>query len=515
MRHHVSRLRLIATVAATVVGFGVLSGATNAQNAGALDTSFDSDGRADVKLVTGNTDQATTLVNYPGRRYLAVGRCNDSAGNVPCFFRLNDDGSADATFGSGGKVVGQLIAGFRMLSNAIAVQPDGRILVAGACTPTAGGGALPCHARLLANGQIDGSYGSAGSVVITLASNVSSDAAGVAVQNDGKVVVTGTCWDVTHGFCAWRYFANGAVDTGYGTGGNARVVITANNFAATGLLLTPDDAAIVYGYCDYGSGSTANFCLVRFTAAGLRDTSYVGGSGVPTLPHHAGGAASEGPSAAVLQPDGGVALAGICVDGSTLRACAARVTAAGALDTSFAGGWSLPSNAALGAQSEGTGIALQRDGKLVLSAGCVDRNKVCTFRLNTDGSLDVGYGTGGVMAVTTSGYATAVAGALLDADERLLISGGCYGNDGGGITDACVYRVLRGQSYAGRNCTLDVDDDGTALGANDLLFMARVAMGFTGTAVTNGITPTALARRTSGTSIRDYLVTQCGMTQPR
>ena len=484
MRHHVSRLRLIATVAATVVGFGVLSGATNAQNAGALDTSFDSDGRADVKLVTGNTDQATTLVNYPGRRYLAVGRCNDSAGNVPCFFRLNDDGSADATFGSGGKVVGQLIAGFRMLSNAIAVQPDGRILVAG-------------------------------SVVITLAGNLSSDASGIAVQNDGKVVVTGTCWDVTHGFCAWRYFANGALDTGYGTGGNARVVITANNFAATGLLLTPDDAAIVYGYCDYGSGSTANFCLVRFTAAGLRDTSYVGGSGVPTLPHHAGGAASEGPSAAVLQPDGGVALAGICVDGSTLRACAARVTAAGALDTSFAGGWSLPSNAALGAQSEGTGIALQRDGKLVLSAGCVDRNKVCTVRLNTDGSLDVGYGTGGVMAVTTSGYATAVAGALLDADERLLIAGGCYGNDGGGITDACVYRVLRGQSYAGRNCTLDVDDDGTALGANDLLFMARVAMGFTGTAVTNGITPTALARRTSGTSIRDYLVTQCGMTQPR
>ncbi len=515
MRQHNLLLRRIAITAATVVSFGALPIVASAQNAGALDTSFNGDGRVDIQLASGNADRAMRLVNYPDRRYVSVGRCNDATGTLSCLARLNDDGSLDATFGSSGKVVGQLIAGYKMVSNAIAVQPDGRLLVAGNCTPSAGGAVLPCHARLLANGQIDTGYGSAGSVVITLAGNLSSDASGIAVQNDGKVVVTGTCWDVTHGFCAWRYFANGAVDTGYGTGGNARVVITANNFAATGLLLTPDNAAIVYGYCDYGSGSTANFCLVRFTAAGLRDTSYVGGSGVPTLPHHAGGAASEGPNAAVLQPDGGVALAGICVDGSTLRACAARVTAAGVLDTSFAGGWSQPNHPALGAQSEGTGIALQRDGKLVLTAGCVDRYKVCTLRLNTDGSLDAGYGTGGVMAVTTSGFATQVAGALLDPDERLLIAAGCFGNDGGGIPDTCIYRLLRGPSYAARNCTFDADDDGTALGPNDLLLMARIAMGFTGGGVTNGITPTALARRTSGSSVRDYLVTQCGMPQLR
>ncbi len=515
MRHHTSLLRCIAITAVTVVSFGALSSVASAQNAGALDTSFDGDGRADIKLVAGNSDQATRLVNYPGRRYVSVGHCNDASGAVPCFARLNDDGSLDVTFGTGGKVVGQLITGYKMTSNAVAVQPDGLILVAGACTPTAGGGALPCHARLLANGQIDGSYGSAGSVVVTISGNITSDASGIAVQSDGKVVVGGTCWGATRGLCVWRFLANGTLDSGYGIGGNARVVITANNFAATGLLLAPDNTTIVYGYCDYGSGSTANVCLVRFTAAGVRDTAYVGGSGAPTLPHHAVSAAYEGPNAAALQPDGSVALGGYCVDGSTVRACAARVTAAGTLDTSFAGGWALPSNAALGARSEASGIALQHDGKLVLSAGCIDGNKVCTLRLNTDGSLDAGYGTGGVMAVTTSGYATEVAGALLDADERLLIAGGCYGNDGGGITDTCIYRLLRGPSYAARNCTFDVDDDGTALGANDLLLMARVAMGFTGNGVTDSVTPTALARRTSWPGIRDYLVTQCGMSQLR
>lgn len=490
------------------------TGFAGAQNPGAFDTSFDGDGRLDIKLVTAGTDDATRIVNYPDRRYVAIGLCADSSGAVPCLTRFNENGAADASFGSAGKVVTQLISGYRMSGLGVAVQPDGKILLAGRCQPTAGGSNLPCHVRLLANGQLDGSYGNAGSIVASIASNGFGETTGIAVQTDGKIVVAGHCFDTGHYFCVWRYSASGVADASYGTGGAGRVAIAPNNFAVRGLALTPDNQTIVYGYCDYASGA-ANICLVRFTASGVRDTAYVGGSGAPTLPHHTSGSAYEGPRSAVLQADGAIVMAGYCVLGSTLRVCATRVTTTGTLDTSFAGGWALPTHAALGAQSMAAGIALQRDGKLVLSAGCVDRYKVCVLRLNADGSLDDGYGNAGVMAVTSGGFATEVGGVLLDADERLLIAGGCYGNDGGGITDSCFWRLQRGQSYAGRSCSLDVDDDGAALTANDVLIMTRAAMGFSGSAVTAGITPSASARRTGWTAIRDYLFNQCGMTRVR
>ncbi len=486
----------------------------NAQNAGALDTTFGGSGRIDIKLAAGNVDQAITLVNYPGRRYLALGRCNVSGGYIPCLARFNDDGSPDASFATAGKLVTQLVAGHMMQSSAVAVQPDGKIVVAGTCTPT-GGLQVPCHLRLNANGQIDSAYGSAGSVVATVANNVSSTGDGIAVQSDGKIVVGGTCFDATtRGFCAWRYLATGAIDSAYGTAGNARVNIVANNFSVVAMVLQPDNSAVLAAYCDFGA-SQANTCLVRVTASGVRDTAFVGGSGVPMLPHHAASNAYEAVSAIALQADGRIVMVGNCVLISTSHTCAARVTTAGTLDASFGGGWVVVNHATLGADSAGTGVAVQRDGKIAVASACIGRIRVCTLRLNSDGSLDGGYGTGGVMGVATSGFATEVAGALLDADERLLVAGGCYGNDGGGITDTCVYRVLRGQSYAARNCTLDVDDDGTPLGANDVLILARVALGFTGTSVTEGVTLTALARRTNWTGIRDYLVTQCGMAQLR
>jgi len=508
MRHLLPSLFAAGALAA------LFTAPAGAQTAGALDPAFDSDGRVDIKLVAGNGDTAFAILNYPGRRYLAAARCNDASGSTACFARFNEDGTPDASFGSSGAKVIQPITGYRMYSSAVALQPDGKILVAGRCTPAAGGNQLPCHARLLADGSIDSSYGSAGGVVITIANAGNGMANGIAVQSDGKIVVGGNCFDTGYAFCAWRYGANGAPDTSYGAAGVARAGLTPNSFGATSMMLTPDNMAILVGYCDYGS-STSNVCLVRFTAAGARDTGYVGGSAAPSLPHHTTGSVYEGSTASVLQPDGRVVVGGYCGNGGNLRFCAARVTTAGALDTSFAGGWSLPTHAALGAQSMTGGVALQRDGKIVYTIGCVDRYKICTLRMNSDGSLDTLYGTGGVSAVTTSGFATEVGGALLDGNERLLIAGGCFGNDGGGITDTCLWRVQRGQSYAGRSCSFDVDDDGAALTANDVLIMTRAAMGFSGTAVTAGITMPAAARRTAWTDIRDYLFNQCGMTRLR
>jgi uncharacterized delta-60 repeat protein len=486
---------------------------TKAQTPGALDTAFDGDGRVEHKLVAASSDDAVAIVGYPGERYVMASRCyNVSNQPIVCVARLNENGALDTSFATSGIFAAQPISGYTMFANAVAVQSDGKIVVAGECRLGGSGATLSCHARLLANGTLDSSYGASGSVVVSFVNYISSKATGVAIQADGKIVVGGNCSDTSGALCVWRYLANGTFDTAYGSNGLARATLTTGSFSAVSLLLASDNSATLVGYCDYSGTGFANACLVRFTPAGVRDTAYVGGSGAPILAHHASGAAYEVPRAAVLQADGRVVLAGSCILDGALRACAARVTTGGALDSSFAGGWSVPTNVALGAENFAGGIALERDGKLVLSANCVDRYKVCALRLNSDGALDTAYGTGGVKAVTTGGFAVNVNGAYADSKKRLLIAGGCFGNDGGGITDSCAFRLLPGPGAAARACSFDVDGDSVSLSVNDQLLMTRAALGFSGSGVTAGVTFAGSAKRTTWPLIRDYLFVQCGLS---
>ncbi|MBS0315209.1 MAG: hypothetical protein JSS05_13625 [Proteobacteria bacterium] len=516
MSHATLPIRVACTLSTlSALLFACLAPSAFAQAAGALDTSFDGDGRVDRKVIAGNVDQAMLPLAYPGRRIVVIGRCtNNSNQPIGCVTRFNEDGSPDSSFGTGGVVIAQWFSQQQFQGAAGAVQPDGKLLIVGTCTPIAGGSSLPCHARLLANGQPDISYGggTGGGVVLgVVPNNVNSSGVGVAMQGDGKIVVGGQCVDTSsYGYCAWRYSSTGFPDTTYGNAGMARYVTGGGTVNAKTFALQPDNAAIVGGAC-----GDSNACLVRFNASGMRDTAYVGGGGAPTLPRASGTSTGEYVNTIALQPDGSAVIGGLCVLGSNpsaLRACAARVTPGGALDASFASGWVLPTHAALGNSSEITGITVQRDGKIVTAVACGDHWHVCALRSNSDGSLDQGYGSGGVMTVTVGGYATQLAGAMLDADERLVLGGGCYGNDGGGISDTCLWRLQRGAAYAGRSCTLDVDDDGVALGVNDLVLMTRAALGFSGNGVIAGLPPSATARRTTWPAIRDYLVNQCGLT---
>ena len=73
-----------------------------------------------------------------------------------------------------------------------------------------------------------------------------------------------------------------------------------------------------------------------------------------------------------------------------------------------------------------------------------------------------------------------------------------------------IFKGLNGPFIA-KNCTMDIDGDGVVLATTDGLLLARAALGITGNAMTSGAL-SATATRTSWPQIRDYLVSQCGMT---
>ena len=157
-----------------------------------------------------------------------------------------------------------------------------------------------------------------------------------------------------------------------------------------------------------------------------------------------------------LQPDGWVLLAGHCSNGTNYDFCAVRYLANGTLDTTW--------------NSTGTS-----PGKVITAIG---------------GGGD---------------YARAV---MLQPDGKVLVAGYC---SNGANDDFCAARY-DGGPFGYQNCKPDNDGDGSFLATTDALIYTRIALGITGPAVIGGITFAPTATRNTWPLIRDYLVTQCGMS---
>ena len=479
-------------------------------SAGSLDPAFGTSGRIDAKLVAGSTDVGVGVAVQADRKIVIVNEClSTQASNtqVFCVARFNADGSVDTSFASGGKYLSALPGTTFAISRAVAVQSDGRIVVAGYCLNSATSFYDFCSIRLTANGALDGSWGVNG-VALTAPSgpNTYAYAGSVLLQSDGKVIVTGTCGGGT--FCAVRYTVSGSLDSTFGNAGYA--TSAALGYAGGGkAALYSDGRFVVVGACGVSNAAT-DMCVVRFSANGVRDTAYVNVAGLPGI---AIGAAThnEGAFAAAIQPDNKVVLAGYCSAGQTLSSmCAMRLNDNGTLDSTFNGsGYRLIAPApGLTQGLSAQGVSIDWDGKITLAGGC--DYDFCAARLHSDGALDTAYGIAGLMR-TNYGFAVDVYGANVDGDGNQLIVGGCYGNDGAGIPDMCAVRVLRGSLIPAQTCTLDVDGDGIALTFTDVLLLLRVSLGFTGDDVTRATTLFPGARRFVWPTIRDYLVKQCGM----
>ena len=125
------------------------------------------------------------------------------------------DGDLDPTFGIGGKVVTDFTNSTDWLSR-IAVQPDGKIVAIGDTHPSHKG----ALARYNPDGTLDATFGNGGKV-ITVA-NVRESAAGLLILPDGKIMICGSI-DLPNSqdtsFVLLRFNSDGSVDPTFGNGG--------------------------------------------------------------------------------------------------------------------------------------------------------------------------------------------------------------------------------------------------------------------------------------------------------
>jgi uncharacterized delta-60 repeat protein len=210
---------------------------------GSLDTTFDADGIITTSI--GTSSNAFALAMQSDGKIVAAGKADSGATENIALARYNTGGSLDTTFDFDGIVTTAFAA--NSVAFALALQPDGKIVVAG----NAGGEIVVV--RYTSSGALDTTFSTVGFVITPI--GIFASASALALQSDGKVVVAGTA-DAE--FVLARYNSNGTSDTSFGSGG---IVTTAigTSASASALALQSSDGKIVVAGSSDGSIALARY----------------------------------------------------------------------------------------------------------------------------------------------------------------------------------------------------------------------------------------------------------------
>jgi len=484
---------------------------------GDLDAAFGTGGSVISAISTSGDDSATTVAIQPDGKIVAAGECQLDF----CVARYNANGTLDTTFNTTGKVITP-VGMAADHARAIALQSDGKIVVAGSCdyeilaSPQVFAAKF-CVVRYTTTGALDTSFNGTGKLLIAIgagAPNTTYDEGiSLAVQTDGKIVVAGICGAVAFpapnafDFCVARLTSTGAFDTTFNGTGKVVTAVSGSNNVARSVIVQADGKIVVAGGCL--NGATTDFCIVRYGTSGILDNTF-NASGTPGKFTFPVGTDGDFANSVTIQSDGKYILAGTCSAGGNADFCVARVTTAGALDTTFNG-----TGKVITAIGDATdilyGVAIQLDGTIVVAGDCFvsGNHRRCLARYTAAGALDATFSGDGLVIDSTRTASNFQKGMALQVDGKIVIVAGC--SNGANGDDFCVQRY---DGYPTPPCRLDIDGDGLVLATTDSLVHARIAIGLSGNAVTNGIGFPVAATRKTWTDIRAYLVASCAMILP-
>jgi uncharacterized delta-60 repeat protein len=238
--------------------------------------------------------------------------------------RWTADGALDTGFGQGGQVAVDFFPGDVERAQALALGPDGAIVVAGYATDPATLNTDIALVRLLADGTPDEAFGEGGRALADLAGG-GDGAWDVVVLEDGRIVVVGgVSSELGFDLAVIRFAADGTPDPEFGQGGLALVDLPESG-ANTAVALEPDGALVAAGLAIAGPFGD-DLVLTRYTADGTPDIDF-GTGGVSRTPFFGSAAALP---ALALQPDGAIVVTAFTLSSETGQDLAVRRFVAGA-----------------------------------------------------------------------------------------------------------------------------------------------------------------------------------------
>jgi uncharacterized delta-60 repeat protein len=343
---------------------------------GTLDRAFGGDGIVSKRFGGGPPKcyaQALDMEVQTDGRIVAIG---NSCGGALTVARFNHNGTLDPSFGDGGKVFINKLGHCTHLSGPTgALGLHGKI-VAGTSGLCAGRDRFVV-VRLKHDGTLDGGFSGDGMATAFVQKGVfEGEVAGVAVQPDGRILIAGSALYKTYpegegdsDVAVVRFDRGGSLDRTFG-GGDGKVTTKfpgprcGGVGEAQGLALEPDGKIVVGGTagCTAGPGTLSHprWALLRYRPSGTLDPTFgTGGVVVSVFQKEEGGDSMYGGIA--LQANGKIVGAGNLNSPSGGWFALARYRANGRIDATFGDGGMV--------LVKGWGLALaavvQADGKIV------------------------------------------------------------------------------------------------------------------------------------------------------
>ncbi|NTV07207.1 MAG: hypothetical protein HGA81_01175 [Chlorobium limicola] len=348
------------------------------------------------------------------------------AGSGDLVARINADGSYDTSFGSFGSVAGTLCGG----TNSVAVLSNGKIVAVG------GGGSANdiVIGRCNMDGSIDTSFDGDG-IILTDIDGRGDQANSMAIQSDGKIVVAGTSTAAggyaaaNPDFCVVRYNTDGSLDTSFDGDGKLTTEIgdilyptdshlNRNDYGKS-VALQSDGKIVVAGSSSFVQDG--GIAVVRYNLEGSLDTSFSGDGKLITQFGVGSSWRNSVANSVTVQSDGKIVVAGDVNNDIVV----ARYNTDGSMDTSFSGDGIVITD--LGQIESARNVTVQSDGKIVVvgSSSRSDNVDFLMLRYNSDGSLDTSFsGVSDTTAPTVSAFSPldGATGAAIGSDIVVTFS---------------------------------------------------------------------------------------------
>jgi uncharacterized delta-60 repeat protein len=382
--------------------------------AGVLDPTFGLNGIAVADLGSSSDSGKGLALQRDGKIIMKA----SAQGQAPVLMRYNSNGSVDSSFGASGKVViGNSACDF-------AIQSDGKVVAAGSS-----GRNTITLVRYLGNGTLDNSFGTNGTATLFIGSDFQIWCDAIAIQPDHKIVVFGS--EITSqsnhtDFFFARFNEDGTQDA---INFIDKYYFPTSQFNyGEGVAVQPDGKIILSGGMqDYeGDGQIS---VARLKPDGSVDTTF-GTNGKGTVIAAVSNFFSYKSSLA-LQTDGKIVVVGtanVNYDNPNENLAVTRFNTNGTLDTTFGGTGIVITD--FGTHEFGSDVAFQSDGKIIIvgTSSTSTASSLLIVRYNKDGSLDNTFGSNGKLTSNFGSASNAGAGIEVQADGKAVVVGASNGN---------------------------------------------------------------------------------------
>jgi uncharacterized delta-60 repeat protein len=397
---------------------------------GALDTTFASSGKLTLDYGS-NSEYASAVTTDSQGRILLAGNTNPSSYFQMIAIRLTAAGALDTSFDTDGS---QLIDfGGNTHARAVTVDSSDRVIVAG-FTVAAGTNANDfAVARLLTNGALDTTFSADGKQTVNFGGNgTNSQANAVRLTTSGDILLAGSSGGNSVNTAVAALTSTGALDANFGSGGKVQFFLDAGstNTPCNAMALDSQGRLVLGG--SVAVGSNTDFVVARLLSSGAMDAAFNNG-GDKVIPFGVGSDACYG---LAIDSSDRVVVAGETANGTQLNDVAVgRLASTGALDSTFGVGGKQITSLMSDSFVDGNAVAMDSSGRMVVAARVRfdDTSTSATpsvfgvLRYTSNGSLDTSFGVGGMVTIDFGQTADCATAVTFDSSGRILVAGTANG----------------------------------------------------------------------------------------